>query len=156
MKLESRWLDWHPSTEKLEKIADTELTKLTKPGSVGFDGATPAENPTTAPLVDRSMAAFDPEEWSIEFHAWASTQCALRDGCSGSVGSLFVHFAEWCVRSGSVPCNRQTFEWLLRDQGFRLADGLVAGLILAADEAHRQSESQSRDSFIMFSVSKAR
>lgn len=138
MKLESRWLDWQPSTEKLEKSADTELTKLTKPSSVGFDGATPAQNPTTAPLVDRSMAAFDPQEWSIEFHAWTSTHCVLRGGCFGGVGSLFVHFAEWCSKSGSVPCNRETFEWLLRNEPFELADGLVAGLILAADEAYRQ------------------
>jgi hypothetical protein len=145
VKLESKWLNWEPATQKLEKSAGTELTKLTKPPTEAQklekspgDSLTKLTKPSLASLVDRSMAAFDPSEWEIEFHGWASTQCVLRDGCFGGVGSLFVHFAEWCCKSGSVPCNRETFEWLLADQGFTVRDGLCCGLILARDEAYRQ------------------
>jgi hypothetical protein len=101
----------------------------------------PSENPDDAKLVDCEMPGFDPSEWAIELITWVSTQCVLRDRCFGGVGSLHIHFSEWCVRSGSVPCSRQTFEWLLRDQGFKVADGLTYGLILAADGKYRQQHS---------------
>lgn len=42
-------------------------------------------------------------------------------------------FAEWAITHESVPCTRQTFELLLANGGFLLADGMVSGLILKAD-----------------------
>ena len=52
--------------------------------------------------------------------------------------SLHVHFSEWCIKSGSVPCSCHAFECLLVEQGFMWAEGLVYGLILANDERYRQ------------------
>ncbi len=41
----SRWLDWKPKAQILADTAESEPTKPSKLGSVGFDGATSAESP---------------------------------------------------------------------------------------------------------------
>ena len=86
-------------------------------------------NPTTG------MAAQDCAAWLDEFTKWIREQCIRRDGYEdrGGCGALYVNFCEWTVLHRSVPCNRQTFEQLLRDAGYRLVDGLVFNLILRAD-----------------------
>lgn len=89
---------------------------------------------TSLAVCSREVPRCDPTVWLPEFFAWVRSQCFFRDRCFGGIGSLHVHFSEWCFQSGSVPCSRQTFEWILRDQDFLIANGLVSGLILAADE----------------------
>jgi hypothetical protein len=129
MKLETKWLDWQPSAGKSEKSAGDELAKPAKPSSVGFGGAVSAENQKiSAPTQE--MPGFDPGAWTPEFEAWAPVQCVFRDRCFQSVVSLHLDFIVWCAGNGSVPCTRETFEFLLRDQGFTFADGMVYGLLL--------------------------
>jgi hypothetical protein len=41
--MKSKWLDWTPGAEIMEKIARPKPSKPTEPGFVGFDGSTPAD-----------------------------------------------------------------------------------------------------------------
>ena len=66
-----------------------------------------------------------------QFDEWANTFCVFRDRDWGGISSLYRHFAEFC--DGRNPCDAEVFTWILRDQGFSVCDGLVYGLILAAD-----------------------
>ncbi len=101
---------------------------------------TPQRNSSIDCGIEAAAVTHDPNyvAWLPEFEAWVAEQCFFRDRCFGGVGSLHVHFAEWCVKSGSVPCDRQDFESILRDQDVLFADGLVSGLILSADETERR------------------
>lgn len=45
--MRSKWLDWTPGSEIIEKTANHEPTKPTKPGFVGFVGTVPAHFPIT-------------------------------------------------------------------------------------------------------------
>jgi hypothetical protein len=91
------------------------------------------ERRATDPVVLlRKIPPDDPAGWKPEFETWVSAHCVFRDGCWGAIGCLHVAFCEWAEKE-SVPCSRQCFEWLLRDEGFQLADGLVYGLILKED-----------------------
>jgi hypothetical protein len=75
-----------------------------------------------------------PDAWRDAFHKWATTACVFRDRCFGGIGSLLVHFCEWTDANSTVTrCTRQTFERLLTDADFLLADGFVSCLILAED-----------------------
>jgi hypothetical protein len=94
------------------------------------------ELPQAATESTGGMADHDPAAWSEDFDKWRAENCAHREGKDdwGGIGALLVDFAEWCVARNSVPCStRATFERLLRDAGFRLNVGMVAGLVLRAD-----------------------
>jgi hypothetical protein len=75
----------------------------------------------------------DPAAWAEDFHRWMLERCVWRDRCFGGIGALHTSFCEWAISSHSVPCQRKTFERLLADAGFLVADGLVSGLISKAD-----------------------
>jgi hypothetical protein len=82
-----------------------------------------------------SAAKQDLEPWSEDFSLWRDARCACCDGHEdwGGVANLHVDFAQWSVDRREVPCTRITFEALLRDSGYLVADGLVQGLILIAE-----------------------
>jgi hypothetical protein len=44
-----------------------------------------------------------------------------------------LKFCEWCSATGTVGCMPDTFEAILEDEGFRIVDGLVSGLVLKDD-----------------------
>jgi hypothetical protein len=75
----------------------------------------------------------DPAARAEDFHRWMLERCVWRDRCFGGIGALHTSFCEWAMSSHSVPCQRKTFERLLADAGFLVADGLVSGLISKAD-----------------------
>lgn len=102
-----------------------------------------ASNPPSCPETQPEPAADDPDAWREAFHQWRTWQCVSKDRCFGGIGSMHIHFCEWTVQSSTVaPCTRATFEGLLSDAGFLLADGFVSGLILAEDwhAAHSRPE----------------
>lgn len=41
----SPWMDWKPKARIFEQVAETEPTKPSEPGFVGFDGAIPTQSP---------------------------------------------------------------------------------------------------------------
>jgi hypothetical protein len=47
--------------------------------------------------------------------------------------ALHDHFCDWCIAHQTVGCMLDTFEALLEDEGFLMAGGLVAGLVLKVD-----------------------
>jgi hypothetical protein len=127
-----RWRSWTPGEGKnIGNDHKMELTKLTKPGSVGFVSSLSVQSSII--LAASGMAIHDPAAWAEDFHRWVITECIFRDRCFGGVGGLLRHFCEWQVTRDEVPCTRNTFEALLRDSGFFFAEGLVYGLLLKAD-----------------------
>jgi hypothetical protein len=79
------------------------------------------------------IPADDPAAWRDAFWCWIEAECVFRQRCFGGIGSLHVHFCEWAKDHDSVPSTRQTFERLLADAGFLIADGMVSELVLAED-----------------------
>lgn len=82
------------------------------------------------------MAEHDPEAWSDDFLMWLkSGRVVHREGTDdwGGVGCLHIDFCEWAVVHDSVPCARRTFEQLLEEDGFYVADGLVRGVVLRVE-----------------------
>jgi hypothetical protein len=93
----------------------------------------PATRVHTPPIASENIIpAHHPSGWAQDFHTWANLHCVFRDRCFGAIGCLHVHF---CERTSTrvEHCARETFEALLRDQGFEIADGLIYGLILKED-----------------------
>ncbi len=90
--------------------------------------------PTPPPAVQPEPPADEPDAWRAPFRAWATSRCVRNARCFGGIGLLHIHFCEWTVAFSTVaPCTRQTFERLLSDAGFIIADGLVQGLLLRED-----------------------
>lgn len=82
------------------------------------------------------MADHDPGAWSDDFLMWLkSGRIMHREGRDdwGGVGSLHIDFCEWAVTHDAVPCTRRTFERLLEEGNFHIADGLVRGVVLLVD-----------------------
>lgn len=123
----SKWLDWKPGDEIISVFPYPALTELTKPQSVSFVSATPGNSQII------SVPADNPAAWREPFQTWATSQCVFKDRCFGGISSLYVRFSEWCIAHDAVPCPRDTFERLLVDAGFLIADGLASGLILRED-----------------------
>lgn len=114
-------------TEMAEEWARINL----KPPVAGVSAnAAPRDSFTCGP--DRGPG-HDPFAWAEDFHKWALSKCVFRDRCFGGIWALHRDFCEWTISRESVPCRRMTFERLLADQGFLLADGFVSGLILRED-----------------------
>lgn len=82
-----------------------------------------------------SMAFQDPAEWLDDLCDWSKERCTHRDGYGdcGGLSVLHIDFAKWSVDHGKVPCTRHTLEWLLRDAGFLIKDGMAQGLVLTED-----------------------
>jgi hypothetical protein len=126
MRSIDRWRNWTPGKQISEEHRKTELTKPPKPSSVSFVSPTPRLVPIISP---------DHEAWADDFRLWIRERCAQRHAHEdwGGVGALHVDFAEWSVARNEVPCTRPTFEALLRDAEFFIANVLVRGLVLKAD-----------------------
>jgi hypothetical protein len=129
-----RWLKWVPQQRMSEEALNTELTKQTKPGSVSFVSSIRVQTPIISSTTG-GMANHDPEEWATDFARWIQERCARREGRedSGGVGVLHLDFVQWSVDQNNVPCTRHTFERLLRDNEFFVANGMARGLVLIAD-----------------------
>lgn len=120
-----RWRTWRPADQKFEQSPRIDPTKLTKPPSVSSVSSFPREtqNFSAAPPED-------PEVGSEDFRKWAINRCRFQDRRFSTIAGLFEDFCEWAAEH-SVPCSGETFEQLLRDAGFLIADGWVCGLCLA-------------------------
>ena len=79
------------------------------------------------------MELHDPAEWEPEFGAWVLHRCIFRDYCLCNVRVLHAAFCDWCMRNQSVPCRTDTFEEILRRNGFCIDAAMVYGLILKTD-----------------------
>jgi hypothetical protein len=123
----SKWLDWQPGDEIMSVPTETDVTKLTKPHSVG------SVSSTSEKFQIISAPADDPEAWRKSFRTWVKSACVRHARSFGGIGCLHVHFAEWAITHDAVPCTRDTFEVLLSDAGFLFCDGMVSGLILHED-----------------------
>ena len=88
-------------------------------------------------LESRNSPPHDPAEWREPFARWLDSVCVRDPRCWGGVGCLHIAFCEWAVAQNDVPCNRFTFECLLRELGFLLDEvagvGLVSGLTFRED-----------------------
>ena len=123
----SKWLDWQPGNEIISTFLEPKLTKPTKPTSVSFVRAKSGEAQIISDPADDSAA------WRAGFCGWMALACVVRDRCFGGIGSLYIQFCEWTIAHNAAPCTRETFEVLLTNAGYSLADGMVSGLILAED-----------------------
>jgi hypothetical protein len=145
MKLDTRWLDWQPSTEKFEKSPGCELTELTEINFVSSVSPAPTQNQNFGPHEA------DPEAYESGFDRWATSRCVFQDRCWGGIGALHVDYARWCDWEGrDVPASRRTFERILLSQGLwreeDLRDGLIYGLLLRADWEARPESLDALDS----------
>jgi hypothetical protein len=133
-----RWRDWSPSGI-IQKSPEHQLTKPTKTFPETFLSVlsvpTLPDSKINAPSA--SIPPDDPAEWGEPFVRWLDSACALSPRCFGGVSVLHIAFCEWEFRRGRVPCNRDTFEWLLTERGFLVGEVsgvmLVSGLILRTD-----------------------
>jgi hypothetical protein len=140
MQTIDRWRNWTPDPKKFDEYTEDGLTKLTKPTSVSFVSSIPAQMQNFSPgeprpetMVAAQPPEDDPAAWREPFQAWKTSRCVRRDRCFGGMGCLHIHFADWAISHDAVPCTRQTFERLLTDAGFIIADGLVESLLLRED-----------------------
>jgi hypothetical protein len=83
-----------------------------------------------APKREPTLPVIDPFAWAEDFHKWTLAQCAYHDRCFGAVRGLHRDFCEWLIEHDEVPCTFDTFERLLQQVGFLIADGFVSGLVL--------------------------
>lgn len=122
-----RWRNWHPSKEKYGEYPGCEPSK---PSEAGFEGSSSGQ---IQKFTDYPPDA--PDAWKEVFKRWKAENCIFRAGRedSGGIGALLGDFAEWCADHNAVRCTRSTFELLLRNAGFPLADGLACGLVLKVD-----------------------
>jgi hypothetical protein len=147
-----RWRKWRPAEEEFDTTAKRELPKLTEPISQVDEGSfvsSGSSNFRQTPNFS-GMAHHDHEAWSGDFAIWMKERCVHREGRDdrGGIGVMLLDFAEWAMTHDSVPCTRQTFETLLLDAGFLVANGMACGLFLKADlwaiepqEISKQSQS---------------
>ena len=87
-------------------------------------------------LESASIPPHDPAEWQEPFVRWLNSACVSNPRCFGGVGSLHIAFSEWEAGRDGVPCNRDTFELLLKDLGFLM--GEVAGVVLVSGLTFRE------------------
>jgi len=118
MSARSRWLDWKPNTQILAKMAEGEPTKPTerpqilaeptrdeptkpsKPGSVGFDGATSSESLKIQ--AEPGIIDLDFERgvsWA-EWKAAALNRLFLEQGRTGQPGGITAETVRHGERSG--------------------------------------------------------
>jgi hypothetical protein len=125
-----RWRKWQPSTKKFGDFPGSGPSKPTEPTIEGFEG------PESRQMQNFSERVPDaPDPWREDFARWKSNYCIHRE-CRddwGGIGCLWVDFCGWAAKHDSVHCERQTFERLLTDEGYRCVEGMVAGLVLRVD-----------------------
>jgi hypothetical protein len=129
MKLDTRWLDWQPTSEKFGKSANSEPTKPTEPGFVSSVGARPR-------LFQKFFSLEGtPEAYEDAFSLWLQKRCLFLDRAWWGIGVLHRDYFAWCdVTGADVPSCLGTFKILLQDSGFTITDdGLVYGLALIED-----------------------
>jgi hypothetical protein len=83
-----------------------------------------------------SIPPNDPAEWRKPFAKWLDSVCVRNSRCFGGVACLHIAFCEWEAGRGGVPCNRDTFELLLKESGFLM--GEVAGVVLVSGLTFRE------------------
>jgi hypothetical protein len=87
-------------------------------------------------LESASIPPDDPAEWRKPFAKWLNSACVCNPRCFGGVGCLHIAFCEWEAGRDGVPCNRDTFELLLKELGFLM--GEVAGVVLVSGLTFRE------------------
>jgi hypothetical protein len=87
--------------------------------------------PPAEPLHDPPV--HDPDAWREPFARWLDSTCVRDPRCAGGLGCLHIAFCEWAISHDDVPCNRLTFECLVRESGLQISEGLVCGLIFRQD-----------------------
>jgi hypothetical protein len=87
-------------------------------------------------LESASIPPDDPAEWRKPFAKWLNSACVCNPRCFGGVGCLHIAFCEWEAGRDGVPCNRDTFELLLKESGFLM--GEVAGVVLVSGLTFRE------------------
>jgi hypothetical protein len=84
-----------------------------------------------------SIPPHDPEEWRKPFAKLLESAYVRNPRCFGGAACLHIAFCKWEAARGGVPCNRHTFELLLKELGFLMGevDGvvLVSGLTFQED-----------------------
>ena len=132
-----RWRDWNPSAI-FQESPDHKLTKLTEPvpGPIlsVLSVTTLSVSKTFAPMDP--IPPCDPAEWRKPFAKWLESACVCNPRCFGGVGCLHIAFCEWEAGRDGVPCNRDTFELLLKELGF--LRGEVAGVVLVSGLTFRE------------------
>ena len=87
-------------------------------------------------LESTSIPPRYPAEWRKPFAKWLDSACVRNPRCFGGVACLHIAFCEWEAGRGGVPCNRDTFELLLKELGFLM--GEVAGVVLVSGLTFRE------------------
>lgn len=87
-------------------------------------------------LESASTPPDDPAEWRKPFAKWLDSACVRNSRCFGGVACLHIAFCEWEAGRGGVPCNRDTFELLLKQLGFLM--GEVGGVVLVSGLTFRE------------------
>jgi hypothetical protein len=142
-----RWRTWRPTGEKSAESTGNVLTKPTKHSSVGF--VVPILEETQN--ISGTMQHPSPAAWAEDFHHWALHRCVYRDRWFSGIRALYRDFRDWSLDRDEVPCSMATFERLLLDAGFLLANGMVSGLTLESDwESYNVSkkDSDARQEFL--------
>ena len=129
-----RWRDWNPSAI-LQECPERKLTKLTEPLPEPILSVLSVPSlrvsKTSEPMDP--IPPCDPAEWRKSFAKWLDSACVRNPRCFGGVGCLHKAYCEWEERQGGVPCNRDTFELLLKELGFLIDEVLVSGLTFRED-----------------------
>jgi len=89
--------------------------------------------------ADESLSQIPPDdlaEWRKPFAKWLDSACVRNPRCFGGVSCLRIAFCEWEVGRGGVPCDRDTFELLLKELGFLM--GEVAAVVLVSGLTFRE------------------
>ena len=87
-------------------------------------------------LESSSIPPRDPSEWRKSFAQWMESVCVRNPRCFGGVSCLHIAFCEWDSERGGVPCNRDTFDFLLKEFGFLM--GEVAGVVFVSGLTFRE------------------
>jgi len=130
MTQKSKWMDWQPTGQVLEKRVPTVPTKPTNPSSVSFVGTHAGRFSNTEP----AEPPHDPAAWAEDVARWMSLRCRFRDNGWLSVHTLHNDFIRWAIENDSVPCQRGVFLALLAAEGCTIERDLVYGLYLIDDE----------------------
>jgi hypothetical protein len=104
----------------VEEHPKTELTKPTKPPSVGFVSS----NSGRSRIISASPypRPFDPAAWRQPVTDWLHSTCLYHQRCFSGVAHLHRAYCEWELSHDDAPCNRETFQTLLLEAGFLIVE----------------------------------
>jgi hypothetical protein len=126
----SRWLNWTPDIENIQKSPSDELPKPPKMISGSYGSPTPGEIEIFS--CSQPVPTHDPEGRAKAFRLWLDSACEQ----SGAVAASRVSELHQSWNSNGNPCDRDTFVGMLRAAGLEVVDGtdpLVVGLTLRED-----------------------